>query len=232
MGWVVRRRVTGRQGQSPAVGSARCPVASPASTRVLLVAASIGEGHNSSAAALGCALRRVRPNCELRTVDTFALMGGGSGPLFRWAYRIAVQVIPVMHELWYQAVNRFGPFHWFYRRVVGARFGRALVGEIVGFRPHVVVSTYPLGTAGLCWLRCRGLHNVPVVALLSDFAPHAFWVYPGVDEYFVLSDDGRAAVGAMAPGARVTVCALALDTTGFGQPVESCGLPQCWPRCC
>jgi UDP-N-acetylglucosamine:LPS N-acetylglucosamine transferase len=207
LGWAVRRRVTGRQAQSSPAGSARRPGLDPASTRVLLVAASIGEGHNSSAAALAFALRRIQPGCELRTVDTFALMGGGTGPFFRLAYRLAVQVLPMMHELWYQAVNRLGAFRWFYRRVVGARVGRALVGEVVSFRPHVVVSTYPLGTAGLSWLRDRGLLDVPVVALLSDFAPHAFWVYPGVDEYFVLSDDGRDAMCSIAPGARVTVCA-------------------------
>jgi diacylglycerol O-acyltransferase len=180
---------------------------SPAATRVLLVTASIGEGHNSSAAALAYALRRVRPGCDLRTVDIFALMGSGSGPFFRCAYRGAVQLAPMLHELWYQGLRRLAAFHWFYRQVVGARVGRALTGEVVGFRPHIVVSTYPLGTAGLCWLRRRGLLEVPIIALLSDFAPHAFWVYPGVDEYFVLNDNGRAAMSALAPGARVTVCA-------------------------
>ena len=159
------------------------------------------------------ALQRVRPDCDLRTVDTFALMGGRSGPFFRWTYRAAVQLTPMLHELWYRAVKRAGVFRWFYHRVVGARVGRALTAEVVGFRPHVVVSIYPLATAGLSWLRRRGLLDVPVIALLSDFAPHAFWVYPGVDEYFVLSEDGRAAMSSIAPGARVRVCALPVGPT-------------------
>jgi UDP-N-acetylglucosamine:LPS N-acetylglucosamine transferase len=47
------------------------------------------------------------------------------------------------------------------------------------------------------------------VAVLSDFAPHAFWLYPGVDEYLVAHGSGRRRVREQsrghAPRPRVTV---------------------------
>jgi diacylglycerol O-acyltransferase len=58
-------------------------------------------------------------------------------------------------------------------------------------RSDVIVSTYPLATARLSWLKVHGLLDVAVVAVLSNFTPHAFWVYPHVDRYV----DSASAVG-------------------------------------
>ena len=48
--------------------------------------------------------------------------------------------------------------------------------RVAAVDPDAVVSTYPLATAGLGRLRRTGALDVPVTAILSDVAPHAFWV--------------------------------------------------------
>jgi UDP-N-acetylglucosamine:LPS N-acetylglucosamine transferase len=74
-----------------------------------------------------------------------------------------------------------------------------------GRAARVVVSTHQLATAGLAWLRRRGRLDARIVAAICDFAPHAYWTYPGVDEYLVLDDLAREPTRAMDPGAAVTV---------------------------
>jgi UDP-N-acetylglucosamine:LPS N-acetylglucosamine transferase len=97
-----------------------------------------------------------------------------------------------------------------------------LRAELERYRPDVVISTYPLATAGVAWLRRRGDVRAPLLALLSDFAPHRFWVYPGVDEYMVLSEPGRSALERLAPQAPVRVCPPAVDDR-FRPPSEHRG---------
>jgi diacylglycerol O-acyltransferase len=118
-----------------------------------------------------------------------------------------MQLTPPLQNLWYRAVADSEFVQWVYRELIGARVARALSGVVVNFRPDVVVSTYPLGTAGLSWLRRRGQLVAPVVAVLSDFAPHAFWIYPEMARYLVLNAHGRIAMGTLAPGVPVSVCA-------------------------
>ena len=77
---------------------------------------------------------------------------------------------------------------------------RALAADLAAGPTDVVVSTHQLATAGLAWLRRRGRLEARVVAAICDFAPHAYWTYPGVDEYLVLSD--LAAAPTRADGSR------------------------------
>jgi UDP-N-acetylglucosamine:LPS N-acetylglucosamine transferase len=135
-------------------------------------------------------------------------------------YRTAIEWTPSLQNLWYLAVARCSWVRRFYRDVVGARIGRGMAEQLRDARPDVIVSTYPLATAALSWLKAHGRLNVPVVAVLSDFAPHAFWVYPHVDRYVLLSERGRERMRSLAPGVPVQVSAP-LVTADFRPPTES-----------
>ncbi len=169
---------------------------------MLVLSGAIGEGHDAVARALQEVLVEVWPGCIVRTADTFASMGKAAGPLFRWLYVTAIRFTPVLEEVWYQGVRRSPMVHWVYRQWIGGWAGRAVAAELARTRPDVVVSTYPLATAGLGWLSGQGRVGIPSAAVLSDFAPHPFWVYPGIDRYFVLSDTARDSIGGSPPAPR------------------------------
>ena len=197
-------------------------------TRLLIVSGEIGEGHAAVARAVASIVARDRPDCDIRLAEAFARMGHGSGPVFRWLFEFAVQWTPVLQEAWYAAVTHSRLVRWFYREVMGAWVARALAADLegpharlaAGGAPDVVVSTHQLATAGLAWLRRRGRLDARVVAAICDFAPHAYWTYPGVDEYLVLDDLAAAPTRVMDPGAGVTVRS-ALVWLGEADPVLS-----------
>lgn len=174
-------------------------------TRVLIVSGEIGQGHEAVARAVGSTVSRDRPDCEVRAAEAFARMGHGSGPVFRWLFEFAVRWTPLLQEAWYAAVTHSRLVRWFYREVMGAWVARALAQDLAGGPTDVVVSTHQLATAGLAWLRRRGRLDARIVAAVCDFAPHAYWTYPGVDEYLVLDDLAREPTRRMDPGAEVTV---------------------------
>ncbi|MQA84637.1 MAG: glycosyltransferase [Streptosporangiales bacterium] len=175
--------------------------------RLLIVTADMGEGHNATARAIEQAARRLWPDCGIRWVDALEAMGRGVGPTFRWIFVTNVQTTPPLYELFYGSLWRRRWFSSASKQVVAAWSGRGLAPAIEEYDPDLIVSTYPLGNAGLQWLRRhRGL-NVPVAAWVADFAPHPFWLYPDLDLYYVMHDSGVPVAKAAEPGASVAVCA-------------------------
>ena len=114
-------------------------------------------------------------------------------------------MVPWLQQLWYEVVARSGTVRWFYSRVLGGWAARALAARMAASAPDAIVSTYPLASAGLGRLRRTGVLEVPVTAVLCDVAPHAFWIYSGVDRYAIVDDDGRERMGHLAPAAAVSV---------------------------
>lgn len=176
-------------------------------SRILFVSANMGAGHNATARAVEQAARRLWPHAESRWVDTLEVMGPGVGPTFRQIYVTNVQTTPWLYEFFYSSLWRHRWFASASKRFVGTWCGRRLAPVIEDYEPDLVVSTYPLGSAGLQWLRAhRGL-DVPVAAWISDFAPHPFWVYPDLDVHFVMHGACARPASTAEPGASVAVAA-------------------------
>jgi len=130
------------------------------------------------------------------------LDGQGRRPAFSVAVRHGDSVHPRPGRGLVPGGAPLAEVHWVYRQWIGGWAGRAVAAELARTRPDVVVSTYPLATAGLGWLSGQGRVGIPSAAVLSDFAPHPFWVYPGIDRYFVLSDTARDSIGGSPPAPR------------------------------
>lgn len=152
--------------------------------QVLVLSATMGEGHNATGRALAEAVHRLWPGAEIRWLDALDVMGPGVGPLFRQIYVTNVRRTPWLYEFFYSALWRSRWFAAACKRFTGAWCGRRLAGTVG--RPDLVLSTYPLGTAGLEWLRRHGRLPAPVGAWISDFAPHPFWVYGRIDRNLVM----------------------------------------------
>jgi UDP-N-acetylglucosamine:LPS N-acetylglucosamine transferase len=198
--------------------------------RLLVVSANIGEGHNATARAVEERAGRLWPDCEIRRVDTLARMGAWVGPGFRWIYRVNVDTTPWLYDFFYRALWRYPWFATASCRFTGAWSGIRLAPIIAEYRPDLVVSTYPLGTGGLDWMRRHGGVNVPVAAIISDFAPHPFWVYPEIDLHYVASEASLRAMYRARPDARGAVGAppvvSAFAPTDPSAARRRCGLPD------
>jgi UDP-N-acetylglucosamine:LPS N-acetylglucosamine transferase len=132
-------------------------------------------------------------------------MGPTVRPGARWFYVLGVGPFGWCYQLFFDAV-------WHHRRFadaitgwVGRRAGPPLEQEIGQFRPDVVVSTFPMASAGFAWLRRRGRLAVPALAVIPDFAPHPLWVLPELDLHLVSHDVCLLDVEAVSPAASAQV---------------------------
>jgi UDP-N-acetylglucosamine:LPS N-acetylglucosamine transferase len=134
----------------------------PAPRRVLIVSADIGGGHHAPGRALAAAVRERWPAAEVNWVDTLEAMH--AGPAFRWIYRANVETTPWLYDFFYDRIARY---RWFARSskwVTSVWAGRRLAPVLRRVRPDLILSTYPLGSGGLAWLRRHGRLPTPVGA--------------------------------------------------------------------
>jgi UDP-N-acetylglucosamine:LPS N-acetylglucosamine transferase len=192
---------TATTGSTP-VGPSREP------RRVLVVSADMGGGHNATAAALEEAVGRVWPLSEVRRIDALDVMGGWVGDSFRDVYVTNVESTPWLYEFFYSSLWRHRWFAQASKRFVGTWCGRRLVRHIDAFDPDLVLSTYPLGSAGLAWLIRHRALTVPVACWVSDYAPHPFWVYREVAANYLVDPAAVPAATCAEPEARHRVSAL------------------------
>jgi len=176
--------------------------------RALIVSADIGEGHNSAARALEEAIARAWPGCRVSRLDALAALGPGWGALARAFYVAQVQRTPRMYEFFFSAMWRHRWYLESTRRGMGWWFGRRMQAPIRAFDPDVIISTYPLGSAGLSWLRRHGQLEMPAGAWVAAFCPHPSWLYRNLDITFVMDRCALDVAVRAEPGMRVAVGAL------------------------
>nr|WP_134734309.1 WS/DGAT domain-containing protein [Amycolatopsis nivea] len=174
---------------------------------MLIVSANMGQGHNATGRALEDAIRQRWPDATVRWVNALERLGPGFEGLFQRIYVANVESVPWLYEFFYAAIWRIPWFAAASRWFTAAWCGRRLAKPIAEFAPDLVLSTYPMGTAGLAWLRRKGKLRAPIGAWVSDFAPHPFWVYGAADLTMVMHDVAVAPALRSSPSAHVGVSA-------------------------
>ncbi|HEX6490540.1 MAG TPA: glycosyltransferase [Gaiellaceae bacterium] len=200
--------------------------------RVLILTASVGEGHDLPARTLAAQIRQERPEAEVVIRDGLAPMGRLITAISADAGRVVFFRLQWLWDLGFWLFVSFGPTRhvtqWLLTRV-GARGILRLVDDV---KPDVIVCTYPNTTEVLGRLRLAGRLSVPVCAAITDLAAMHYWATPGADVHLVTQPESIAEVHAVAgPNARV-FCVHGLTAPEFLQrrPAEDArralGLPQ------
>jgi UDP-N-acetylglucosamine:LPS N-acetylglucosamine transferase len=160
----------------------------PVPGKVLILSADIGDGHNAAARAIGECLERTWAGCGTKRVDALRVMGRWVSWLFRSVYHFEITRAPWIYQFFYDALWRHPWFARAAKRLTGSLCGRRLARVIKRFDPDLIISTYPIASAGLHWLRRhRGL-GVPTCTFITDFAAHPFWVFQDVDVHCVMHE--------------------------------------------
>lgn len=171
--------------------------------RVLILSASIGEGHDLPARVLAEGISDEVPNAEIEIVDTIAIVG----PLLRriimdssrFHSKIGSRIFDVIHRL----ISDFAPTRWLAGKGLEL-LGRGPIRRAVEeSNPDVVISTYPGATDILGRLRQRGKLEVPVVSAITDLAALRYWAHPGVDLHLLTHPESAEEVRGIAPRSRI-----------------------------
>jgi UDP-N-acetylglucosamine:LPS N-acetylglucosamine transferase len=178
---------------------------------VLLLSARVGEGHVAAARALASHMRVLWPDAEVREVEDTGRGHEWRDRLLHGSYALVMRHAPHLYGFGYDVLVQHPRVAELFKRVAAGRIGRALAPLVAAERPDLVVSTYPMISGGLAWLRRHGRLSARAVALVTDVAVHPFWVWPDLDETWTLLPASRDQARAIAPAADVRVAPVVVD---------------------
>ncbi len=70
-------------------------------------------------------------------------------------------------------------------------FGGSLLQRIVDEKPEVLIFTHFLSAELFSRAKMEGRIQSKLITVITDFYPHSFWVNPGTDLYWVMSEEGK-----------------------------------------
>ncbi|HEX7298032.1 MAG TPA: glycosyltransferase [Solirubrobacteraceae bacterium] len=188
-----------------------------AAPRVLILSASIGEGHDLPARVLAEGLARECPDVRVRIEDGLQAMGWPVDRIADVGSRFESRFGDLIFDVEYVFLSRLALTRRLAGRLLELCGARGLLALIARERPDVVVATYPGVSEVLGRLRRRGRLAVPLVSAITDLAALRFWAHPGVDLHLVTHPESIAEVRSIAPGSRV-VCTSGLTSSDFLAP--------------
>ncbi len=186
-------------------------------TRVLFLSASVGVGHTAAANAVRSALGALDPQIETQTVDSYKYAASVFSKVVADGYIGMVKTVPQLYRYIYdraERAERVPAFRRWVSQYTAANL-RALVNER---RPDVVVCTHAFPCGVMSEYKRQFDPELPVVAIVTDFVVHPFWIYPNVDAYAVATSEMRATLLARGiPGERILVSGIPVDAR-FARP--------------
>jgi UDP-N-acetylglucosamine:LPS N-acetylglucosamine transferase len=186
--------------------------------RVLVVSASIGEGHDLPARFIADGLLARRPDAVAPIVDGLHAAGRIPERVILSGSAFHSPLGNVLYDAEYALITHVAPvrrgFSWA-SEALGARGLLRLVDE---HRPDVVVSTYPGTTEVYGRLRLQGRLGVPLVSAITDLAALRYWSHPGVDLHLITHPESEEEVRAIAGSRTRIVAARGMNDPRFATP--------------
>ncbi|MEO6088350.1 MAG: hypothetical protein ABIQ18_35080 [Umezawaea sp.] len=177
-------------------------------TRIVIVSARVGAGHDGAAYALAERL----DHHDVEVLDFLDLLPRSLGRRLCGLYHRQLEVAPRTWDWTLRALNAAGP-----ARLAGRAATLACdnLRAAVGCGPDLAISTYPLATHALAALRTRGALTAPLAVYLTDPSVHRLCVSGIADLH--LAPNREAGAQALAWGARQVAIAGPLVRTRFRQ---------------
>jgi processive 1,2-diacylglycerol beta-glucosyltransferase len=189
-------------------------------TRVLILTASVGEGHDLPARTLAEQLRSEAPGVDVVTEDGLRVMGKPFVLLNERAPGIVFFRFRWLWDAAFWLCVALGPTRRLTQRLVRGLGSRGVLRLIQRVQPDVIVSVYPMTTEVLGGLRRRGKLGVPVVAGITDLAAMHYWAAPGVDLHLLTHPESEDEVRRVA-GQETNVQAVhGLTRPEFSRPCD------------
>lgn len=157
-------------------------------SRILILSASTGGGHMRASSALKSYIMDNDKNAVVEIVDTLAYINPILNKTVTEGYVQMVRKTPNLFGAVYNSSNKENTLNSF---VVSFNnlFSKKLLPLIEEFKPNIIITTHPFSTEMISNLKEQELIDIPLICILTDYAPHRTWINKCVDEYIVASED-------------------------------------------
>lgn len=159
-----------------------------AGKNIVIVTASIGSGHNKASLALEESLKKNYPNSNVHIVDFVANDTGYINTFVKDIYLKLLGYTPNIYDFFYKFTSST-----FRGKTVQSIFSICMKQEmkeiIKRYNADMIICTHPFPCGAANLLKASGQMDIPLIAIITDFAFHQFWYHKAVDLYFVANDN-------------------------------------------
>ena len=158
---------------------------------ILILSASVGNGHTTAAEAVKKALELKEPGSEIRNEDVLKFTNALFRRLYGKAYIDLVNRAPEILGWMYDQLDE--PWKNEKRRLFFDKLNTApLVKMVREYDPDWIVCTHFLPSEIISDLKGNGRLKCPQAIVVTDFDAHALWFCRNYEHYFVALDETKA----------------------------------------
>ena len=188
--------------------------------RILLLYISEHSGHHCASLAIEKALKALDPSAETLNINCFNYTNPILEKVINRAYMSVIKARPEIWDYLYDNPDVLKRTQKF--REMIHRFNTGKLNTLISeFKPDAVVCTqaFPCGMIA-DYKKSFGL-TMPLVGVLTDYAPHSYWIYNNVDCYIVPSPEaGKKLVENGIDPEKIKVYGIPVDSK-FNQRIDA-----------
>lgn len=181
------------------------------SHKVLLLYISEHSGHHCASLAIENALHALRPDINTMNINSFNYTNPILEKVINRAYMGVVRRTP---EVWDYLYDNPKVLRNTQRlRDAIHKFNKSKLKMLLGdFKPDAIVCTQAFPCGMIADYKKVSGQDIPLVGVLTDYAPHSYWVYNNIDKYVVPSEDtGRKLIDNGIDPSRIEAFGIPID---------------------
>ena len=155
---------------------------------ILILSASTGGGHMRASKAIESYMLKQDKDINVKIVDSLLYISPILNKTITSGYVYLATKTPKLYGKLYDLSNKDRKFSNYVTRINNI-FANKLLPLIDDFKPDVIITTHPFPTEMVSRLKLKNEINIPLICIMTDYAPHKAWLSEKVDAYIVANDD-------------------------------------------
>jgi len=159
-------------------------------SKLMVLSASYGEGHQQAAYAVRDALAVLSPQTDVQIIDYMRSVHPVLDSVAKYCYLKSVRFAPALYGWFYKGTSQIPPSSLIQRQLNSLGISD-LAEKLAEYQPDVVLSTFPTPAGVVSYLKQQGRTGIPLATVITDHAIHSQWIHPSTNMYFVGSNHVR-----------------------------------------
>ena len=156
--------------------------------RIVLMYISEVSGHHNATLAIEKAIRILTPHAEISNINAFNYTNPVAEKVVNSVYMSIIKVAPKIWDYLYDNPKIVKKIEKAKQNINKANSPK-LKKLFERLRPEVVVCTQAFPCGMVAGYKKTYQADLPLIAVLTDYVPHSYWIYDAVDCYITPSED-------------------------------------------
>lgn len=153
--------------------------------KAIIFSASTGSGHMSAARAINEYL--IENGAQSEIIDTLKYISPILNKTVTEIYDFIAKYHPKIWKMMYDTSNKKTVNKLLLS--INNLISKKLLPLFDNFEPDIIIATHPFAAEMISKLKSLQKIDIPLICVITDYAPHLTWINPGVNAYVVANSD-------------------------------------------